>query len=57
MVTPCGRGALRLNAPHLRAEPVPIRIAILPAVVAAVILETWLAVRLLVRRPFRSWWS
>ena len=38
-----------LNAPHLRAEPVPIRIAIVPAVVAAVIVETWPAVRLLVR--------
>ena len=32
----------------MRAEPVPIRIAIVPAAVAAVIVETWLAVRLLV---------
>ena len=46
-----------LNSPHLRAEPVPIRIAIVPAAVAAVIVETWPAVRLLVRAAVPVRWS
>ena len=49
LATTTGVMASWLNAPHLRAEPVPIRIAIVPAAVAAVIVETWPAVRLLVR--------
>ncbi len=49
LATTTGATASWLNGPHLRAEPVPILIAIVPAVVAAVILATWPAVRLLVR--------
>jgi hypothetical protein len=49
LATTTGVMASWLNRPHLRAEPVPIRIAIEPAAVAAVIVETWPAVRLLVR--------
>ena len=47
LATTTGAMASWLNGPHLRAEPVPIRIAIVPAVVAAVIVETWPAVEML----------